>query len=165
MTKPLLFKSLVDILYFLHVIGLLGILIIIPLGVVNINQVNMDVKDWSSLSFSIAIISVSAYIIFLRGLYFLRKMAGFLVSNKYFSELIIKRLKKSGVHFSLAGILSLVIIFLAWIGKLYDGKLELIYDLNLMIPLFLMIIGLFFIIQSEALLVAKNFKEENELTV
>jgi hypothetical protein len=28
-----------------------------------------------------------------------------------------------------------------------------------------MIIGLFFMIQSEALLVAKNFKEENELTV
>jgi hypothetical protein len=34
-----------------------------------------------------------------------------------------------------------------------------------MVPLFLMIIGLFFMIQSEALLVAKNFKEENELTV
>ena len=92
-------------------------------------------------------------------------MARHLLANKYFSKQTIKNLKISGTHFSLAGILSLVIIFLAWIGKLYDGKLELIYDLNLMIPLFLLIIGLFFIIQSEALLVAKNFKEENELTV
>jgi hypothetical protein len=41
----------------------------------------------------------------------------------------------------------------------------LIYDNNLLIPLFLSIIGMFFIIQSNALNLAKGIKEENELTV
>lgn len=45
MKKSILFKSLVDILFYLHVIGLLGMLVIIPFGVVNINQVNMKVED------------------------------------------------------------------------------------------------------------------------
>ena len=58
----------------------------------------------------------------------------------------------------------MVIMILGWIGKLREGLFEFVYDINLMVPLFLMIIGLFFMIQSEALLVAKNFKEENELT-
>ena len=78
---------------------------------------------------------------------------------------IIKCLKISGTHFLLAGVMFVVIMILGWIGKLREGLFEFVYDINLMVPLFLMIIGLFFMIQSEALLVAKNFKEENELTV
>jgi len=165
MKKSILFKSFVDILFYLHVIGLFGMLIIIPFGSVNINQVIMKVEDWTLLTVVIAIVSLTIYVVFLRGLYYLRKMARFLVSNKYFSERIIKNLRKSGIHFLCTGILSFLLMILFWIAKLYDGKLELTYDLDFMIPLFLMIIGLFFIIQSETLLLAKNFKEENELTV
>ena len=165
MKKTILFKTLVDILYFLHFIGLLGIILILPFGIVNINQANISVEEWSFFNWIIVIISLTTYIIFLRGLYYLRKMARFLLSNKYFSDLIINNLKKSGTHFLLTGILSLFLIILLWISKLYDGKLELVYDINFMIPLFLMIIGMFFIIQSKTLLLAKNIKEENELTV
>jgi len=92
-------------------------------------------------------------------------MARHLLTHKYFSKQIIRSLKISGTHFLLAGVMFMVIMILGWIGKLSEGLLEFVYDVNLMVPLFLMIIGLFFIIQSEALLVAKNFKEENELTV
>ena len=165
MKKTILFKTLVDILYFLHFIGLLGIILILPFGIVNINQANISVEDWSFFNWIIVIISLTTYIIFLGGLYYLRKMARFLLSNKHFSNLIISNLKKSGTHFLLTGVLSLFLIILLWINKLYDGKLELVYDINFMIPLFLMIIGMFFIIQSKTLLLAKNIKEENELTV
>ena len=92
-------------------------------------------------------------------------MARHLLIHKYFSKQIIKCLKISGTHFLLAGVMFVVIMILGWIGKLREGLFEFVYDINLMVPLFLMIIGLFFMIQSEALLVAKNFKEENELTV
>jgi len=148
MKKTILFKTLIDILYFLHLIGLLGMIFILPFGIVNINQVNMNVEDWSLFFWIIAIVSFSTYIIFLRGLYYLRKMTRFLLSKKYFSELIISNLKKSGTHFLLTGILSLFVIILLWISKLYEGKLELVYDINLMIPLFLMIIGMFFRLSS-----------------
>ena len=142
-----------------------SLILILPFGIVNINQANISVEEWSFFNWIIVIVSLTTYIIFLIGLYYLRKMARFLLSNKYFSDLIINNLKKSGTHFLLTGILSLFLIILLWISKLYDGKLELVYDINFMIPLFLMIIGMFFIIQSKTLLLAKSIKEENELTV
>lgn len=165
MKKSILFKTLVDILYILHFIGLIGIIFIIPFGVVNINQVNINVEDWSLFYWLITIISLITYIIFLRGLYYLRKMARFLLSNKYFTGNIIRNLKKSGNHFLLTGIISFTLYTVLWLNKLYGGKFELIYDANLFIPLFLTIIGMFFIIQSNTLDLAKNIKEENELTV
>jgi hypothetical protein len=165
MKKAILFKTLVDILYILHFIGLIGIIFIIPFGTVNINQINMSVEDWSLFYWSIFIVSLFAYIIFLRGLYFLRKMAKFLLTNKYFSDDTIVNLKKSGNNFLYTGIISFALIVVLWISKLTGGKFELIYDNNLLIPLFLSIIGMFFIIQSNALNLAKGIKEENELTV
>jgi hypothetical protein len=103
--------------------------------------------------------------VFLRGLYFLRKMARFLLSSKYFSDNIIRNLKKSGNHFLLTSLISFALIFAQWIGKMVDGKIELAYDQELLVPLFLAIIGIFFIIQSSTLDLAKSLKEENELTV
>ena len=165
MKKSFLFKSLVDYLYFLNIGGFLLLLIFIPFGLVESIQINGSDEDWSVLVVSISCISVLTYIVFLRGVYYLRKMARHLLTNKYFSKQIIKSLKTSGTHFLLAGIMFIIIMILGWIGKLSEGHFELVYDVNLMIPLFLMIIGLFFIIQSETLLLPKNFKEENELTV
>jgi hypothetical protein len=165
MKKALLFKTLVDILYVLHFIGLFGIIFTIPFGTVNINQVKVNVEDWSLFYWSIFIVCLIAYIIFLRGIYFLRKMARFLLTNKYFSDSTINNLKNSGNNFLYTGIISFALIVASWIGKLTGGKLELIYDSNLLIPLFLSIIGIFFIIQSNALNLAKEIKEENELTV
>ena len=165
MKKSFLFKSLVDYLYILNVGGFLLLLITISFGFVEINEIKGSDEDWSVLAISISGVSALTCIVFLRGVYYLRKIARHLLTNKYFSKQIIKYLKISGTHFLLAGVMFVVIMILGWIGKLREGLFEFVYDINLMVPLFLMIIGLFFMIQSEALLVAKNFKEENELTV
>ena len=165
MKKSFLFKSLVDYLYILNVGGFLLLLITISFGFVEINEIKGSDEDWSVLAISISCVSVLTCIVFLKGVYYLRKMARHLLTNKYFSKQIIKYLKISGTHFLLAGVMFVVIMILRWIGKLRVGLFEFVYDTNLMVPLFLMIIGLFFMIQSEALLVAKNFKEENDLTV
>ena len=165
MKKSFLFKSLVDYLYILNVGGFLLLLITISFGFVEINEIKGSDEDWSVLAISISCVSALTCIVFLRGVYYLRKIARHLLTNKYFSKQIIKYLKISGTHFLLAGVMFVVIMILRWIGKLRVGLFEFVYDINLMVPLFLMIIGLFFMIQSEALLVAKNFKEENDLTV
>ena len=165
MKKTILFKTLVDILYFLHFIGLIGIFFILPFGIVNTNQVNMDVEEPTLFFWIIALISLATYIIFLRGLFYLRKMAKSLLSKNFFSELIIRNSKNSGIHFLLTGILSIIVVILLWFNTLFNGKLELQYNFTIMFPLFLMIIGVFLIIQSKTLFLAKNLKEENELTV
>ena len=165
MKKSFLFKSLVDYLYILNVGGFLLLLTTISFGFVEINVIKGGDEHWSLLAILISCVSVLTCIVFLRGVYYLRKMARHLLTNKYFSKQIIKYLKISGTHFLLAGVMFVVIMILRCIGKLRAGLFEFVYDTNLMVPLFLMIIGLFFMIQSEALLVAKNFKEENDLTV
>ena len=165
MTKAILFKTLVDILYFLHFIGLIGLIFILPFGIVEINQVDVKVEGWTMFTWLVAIFSLIAYLIFLRGLYFLRKMARFLLSKNYFSDKLIKNLKRSGTHFILTGVIAITLLLILWFNRLYGGTLELSYDANLIVPLFLMIIGMFFIIQSNALVLAKNINEENKLTV
>lgn len=163
MKKTVLFKNLVDILYILHFIGLIGILFILPFANININEV--DIQDWNLFHWLIILLSLITYIIFLRGLYFLRRIAKFLLLNHYFSENVIEHLKKSGNYFLLTGILSFVILLGLGISKLSINKLYLVYNSDIIIPLFLTIIGLFFIIQSHTLRLAKEFKEENELTI
>lgn len=91
----------------------------------------MSVEDWSLFYWSIFIVSLFAYIIFLRGLYFLRKMARFLLTNKYFSDNTIENLKKSGNNFLYTGIISFALIVVLWISKLTGGKFELIIHIKI----------------------------------
>ena len=165
MKKAILFKTLVDVLYIFHFIGLIGIIPILTFGTVKINQANTNVEDWNIIYWLLFIASIFTYIIFLRGLYFLRKMARFLLTKRYFSDKTVQNLKNSGKHFLYTGILYSIIIVFLWINKLRNGKFEITYNDNILIPFFLCIVGMFFIIQSNALGLAKDIKEENELTV
>jgi len=165
MKKTILFKTLVDLLYIFHFIGLIGIVLILPFGTISINQAVIDIEDWNLFYWLIFSVSLGTYIVFLRGLYFLRKMSRALLSNKYFSESIITNLKRSGNHFLIAGVFSLSLSISIEIRKFFEDKFELIYDNNLLIGLFLTMIGLFFIIQSNTLTLLKVNNEENKLTV
>src|SRR5690554_1855699 len=99
MKSIFLLKTLIDILYVLHFLGLIGVLFLLPLGVVTIGNASVKFDDWGVFYWVIVIVSFIAYVILLRGLYYLRNMARFLLSNKYFSKEISRNLKKSGVHF------------------------------------------------------------------
>jgi len=165
MKKTILFKKLIDTLYILYFILLIGIILMISFGSgkSTINQVNIE--DWGFVLWFIGIVAFIANIIFLRGLYYLRKMTKFLLSKKYFSDMIIMNLKKSGNHFFVSGIIFFVLYIITWLNKLYEDKSVINFNNNLLIPLFLIIIGVFFIIQSNTLNLAKHIKKENELTI
>jgi len=167
MKKAFLFKSLIDILFFLHAFALPGFLVLLPLGASSgyYSEIHFDVENWSFLFWSLLVISLIIYIVFLRGLYFLRIVARFLMSKKYFTDKFILNIKKTGVHFLTAGVLYFILLSGIWINKIIGGKFEINYNTNTVFPLFIIVIGLFFIIQSKTLLLAKSFKDENELTV
>jgi len=167
MKKINLFKTLLDILVFIFLIVTITVVIfIIRVGGVSISHINMiGIESWNFFYWFIAIVSLMTYIIFLRGLYFLRKTAK-IVTNQYFSNKNISNSKKAGTHFLLAGTLYFFIIEILWINTMIDlGQFEIGTDFDIIAPLTLMIIGVFFIIQSKNILLAKSFKEENELTV
>ena len=125
----------------------------------------MKIEDLNVFYWLLATFSLIAYIIFLRGLYYLRIVARFLLSNEYFSGKTITNLKNSGNHFLITGIISFGLLAAFSLNTLTDGSLNINYDANFMIPFFLAIIGMFFIIQANTLALARKIKEENELTI
>ena len=165
MKNTVLFKTLIDILFYLHAFALPGLIVLVPLGAADISKINFNIESWSLLYWCLLIVSLIVFIAFLRGLYFLRIVARFLLSKKYFTDRFILNIKKSGIHFLIAGVLDFTLLIGVWIFNLYNGKVEFEFSMSTITPLFITIIGLFFIIQSKTFMLAKGFKEENELTV
>lgn len=153
-----LFKSLIEILFFLHVLGLFAIVLWFPLGIFDgANTEQLHLWEWIILTAYCII-----YLIFLRGLFFLRMTARKLLQNKIFTKYVAYSTQISGYHFIIAGILLLLI-------KLSENFLQLNFE-SLpksfsIIPVFLIMVGLFFVIQSEILLKAIDIKDENDMTV
>ena len=65
MKKSILFKSLVDYLYFLNIGGFFLLLITIPFGLIEINEINGNGERWSVLAISISCICILTCIVFL----------------------------------------------------------------------------------------------------
>ena len=164
MKRNILFKTLVDILFVAQVIGFIGILFFIPSGVMKINMMDLPLAEWTWISWIILFLSLMGYIVFVIGLFHLRKVARQLLSKRYFDITVVNHLRKSGSCFILAGILSFVVFIILWSVKISVQKVS-IYDTDFMISLFVMTIGLFFIIQSEVIKNAKNFKDDSDLTI
>jgi len=165
MKRNILFKTLIDTLFFLQCFGLLGAIFILPNNIGTISQANILLENWNVTHWVIFILSTIGYLLFLIGIYFLRKMAKNYLSNKPFSINIIQYLKKSGQYFILYGMVTIVIIIIQFLEKLFNSSMQFSYDLSVQMSVLSLIIGLFFTLQSNTLINAKKLKEENDLTV
>lgn len=143
MKKSILLRLLINTLIIFSIIGLLGLVISIPIKKCIMSPINICIADWNLFYWFIAIIGLTAYLFFLKSLYHLRKIAKQL-ANESFSN-ITNHLKKSGTSFCVTGIIySLIIIFL-WVYLANEtGEISIGYDMDLIPPLFLIIIGVFF---------------------
>ena len=164
MIRNIVFKTLIDILFIFQGFGILGAFLTMPFGVTKINQINLDVKEWSVTHWSLLALSLTAFIAFIIGIFFLRKVGRYLLSNQYFAIEVIKNLKKSGRFFIYTGIISLFVFIISLIVKVKSGN-NLIYNTDMVLPIFIMVVGLFFVIQSEALMISKHAKEDSDLTI
>jgi hypothetical protein len=164
MARNIIFKTLIDILFIFQGFGILGAFLIMPFGVTKINQINLDVSEWSMIYWSLLVLSLIAFIGFILGVFFLRKVGRYLLSNQYFAIEIINNLKSSGRFFIYSGVISFSVLVISWIIKFNYGNV-LLYNTDIVLPIFITIVGLFFIIQSDVLLVSKNAKEYNDLTI
>lgn len=166
MKNKFLFKTLIDVLYFTFLLAFVAALITIPMGVIlSEKPISAIYDNWNIISSIVSWLNFASYLLFLRALYFLRKVAHLILQNQLFDSEMAQKVKTSGNHFLYTGMLHFVTLAFVFIGKLTEGKLFISYDINLLLPFFLVIIGLFFVIQSEAISLAKSYKEENDLTV
>lgn len=158
MKNSILFKSLIDILFFLHVLGLFAIIFQIPINIIGVaNRDPLKLMEWVML-----IINGIIYIIFLRGLFFLRKIAREFLRNKLFTNSVINSMKISGNQFAYAGLMLLLLLISK---RIFDLNFEFIPDTISITPIFLIAVGLFFTIQSKVLQGAVIIKDENNLTI
>lgn len=164
MIRNILFKTLVDILFIFQAIGVIALFFVVPFGKSRISIMDIPEGEMTWIYWLVLLISLIGYVLFVMGLYHLRKMARHLLSKKYFDLVVVNHLKKSGNYFVATGIFAFVTFLSWWLVNLTVGNVSF-YDSDVMISLFMIMIGLFFIIQSEVILNAKNFKEDSELTI
>jgi len=105
------------------------------------------------------------FLLFFAGFFQLRKFASQLLKKKPFSSEVIKSTKKVGQFFTAAGLGSFVFV---GINALLtnEGKISITFGIsNFSMLLFLLIVGVLFLLLSDAFARALKLKEENDLTV
>ncbi|GGG93892.1 hypothetical protein GCM10011416_08930 [Polaribacter pacificus] len=117
-------------------------------------------SNWSTkVLFLVVIIS---QILFTIGFYHLKTVTRLFISNKTFSLASITHLKKAGNLFTFIGLLILLLRAFNWI---FDTSIVSIWNGIDMLYLFILFIGLFFILISKVLIEARQLKQENDLTI
>ena len=167
MKKINILKTIVDLLWIfsmpvvLIIIGVSFTTFFVDLSDLNIelNTINMNQNDlFSKILF---VISSLNYLLLIVALYFFRKVLTNFVRVRIFEEVVISSFKKIGNLLTFSGFISLIISI---IGKIYfEQKVSLEFGLNQ--HLVLICLGLFFLVLSEIFKIAKNTKQENDLTI
>jgi hypothetical protein len=167
MKKINFLKAIVDWLWIMSVVTapiiiiFCGYLIISEesLGMpIKLNGLEINVMEFNTKILFLMTLMASGLIIY--SLYLFKRVMFFFQSKNIFDSLVIKNLNKIGINLTLSSLLFGIPSFIInVINK--DVKLEL--GLNPFILLFAL--GLFFMVLSEVFEIAKNMKEDNELTV
>ncbi|WP_203294514.1 hypothetical protein [Luteirhabdus pelagi] len=149
MKKNILLKNLIDLFFIIHAIGIIGFIFILPFGVFSTNTVEVPVAGIENIQnlptvYWIGIAtSLLSYLVFLWGLFALKKTGNALLHENFFRDEIIHPLRKCGNRFVFAGGLLAASYGLFWVANMLEGNIKLTYGTNIMIPLLLLIVGLF----------------------
>ena len=167
MKKINILKAIVDLLWIfsmpvvLIIIGVSFTTFFVDLSDLNIELDTININQNDLFSKILFVISSLNYLLLIVALYFFRKVLTNFVRVRVFEEVVISSFKKIGNLLTFSGFISLIISI---IGKIYfEQKVSLEFGLNQ--HLVLICLGLFFLVLSEIFKIAKNAKQENDLTI
>ena len=167
MKKINILKTIVDLLWIfsmpvvLIIIGVSFTTFFVDLSDLNIELDTININQNDLFSKILFVVSSLNYLLLIVALYFFRKVLTNFVSIRVFEEAVISSFKKIGNLLTFSGFISLIISI---IGKIYfEQKVSLEFGLNQ--HLVLICLGLFFLVLSEIFKIAKNAKQENDLTI
>ena len=162
-----LLKKLINIYYYLLLIGFVGIVIFMPILFKNGKVNNLNILEGYNASdismtqlITFLLVPAIIFVLFIRAVYLLKETLKDLAQGDYFSELVINNFKNIGKLILICGISYWVYEFVLRLLLLSDVKLGLNY--SLITPI---IIGLFFMFLSEVFAKARKTEEENNLTI
>jgi len=165
MKQGFLYKTSLDILFIVLSAGGIGLFINIPFGISLIKMEQSFAQDWEILSWAYLLIKVVSWLLFLFGVYQLKKGARPLLNNHFFSEKVYKKLTRAGIFFIWSSVINFVGVALYLFQVYARQSYTYTQEENLLFPLFTLTIGIFFRIQSNALKMASGLKSENDLTI
>jgi hypothetical protein len=167
MKKINILKTIVDLLWIfsmpvvLIIIGVSFATFFVDLSDLNIELNTININQNDPFSKILFIVSSLNYLLLIVALYFFRKVLTNFVRARVFEEVVISSFKKTGNLLTFSGFISLI---LSIIGKIYfEQKVSLEFGLNQ--HLVIICLGLFFLVLSEIFKIAKNAKQENDLTI
>jgi len=171
MTLNKLFKLLIDLAFYLMIPivvffpgTILYILIFPEQTVINVN-IPFMVNGFGFKALLFMTLFFALFLLFFAGFYQLRKFASQLLKGKLFSKDVVVCTRKAGQFFTTCALGSLLFV---GIGSLLtsEEKFGITFGTsNFNLLLFLLIVGVLFLLLSDAFARALALKEENDLTV
>ncbi len=169
MKKAKLLKDVLDVFLLLGAFVCFVLLIASPFNLLELKLAGNRYGNLGNVPWYVwgeVLVSMIAYLYFLRGILFLRKASRFMNSKSFFKNELHNYLKKAGVAFlSCSGLLLLTSI-LSWLFfTIYRSITSLGMSEETIFIFVLGIFGLFLMIQSDFIKRAMQLKEENDLTI
>lgn len=170
MKPPIILKTILDICFFLLLLGLLSPLLATLISLVLDTPLPLEINDrveetfslWTVLLF-IADFLVSALSVYV--IYLIRKLVRSFFSNRFFTRLQVSMFKLIGQLIIASTLAKLLINIFSILVLEGEGRMNISVESTLDNLLFILAIGLFFIYLGKLFENARSLKEENELTV
>lgn len=170
MRKIYILRAILEFMLYFLLLGGVALLIITPFILTDSDwDIPIKINGVVSSSFDSVyskiglIVSVLSYFLFVYAIYLLKKTVTLFIKGKIFDNKVISNLSSIGKIFI---IVTLIINTVEFIFKVATTqKATLMINSGFDSFLFVISIGLFFIIISEVFKIAKNMKDENELTI
>jgi len=167
MRKLNILKAITDLLWILSmplvlvIIGFSIAIFFVDFSDLNIKINSINFNNDTLLSKTLLAIYALNYLLIIAALYFFRNVLNHFVRVKIFEDKVIESFKKTGNLLSISGIISLTISMIS--RSYFHQKVTLEFGLNQ--HLVIICLGLFFLVLSEIFKIAKNQKQENDLTI
>ena len=169
MRKLNILKACIDLAFYLSCLTVLAFLLFIPFVVfgqmdgipINIQGRELIVDNWQAKVVLVFALLSSLFFVF--GIYLLRKTIGFFIKKDLFNVEVIRNFNLIGICVVTSTLLMIIPSFLytAFHRTKFGFKIDAGFDS----PLLVISLGLFFMVLSEVFKIAKNLKEENDLTL
>lgn len=169
---PILLKTILDILYILLIISIIGSFLVFILNVIFSEKIPFSVKinEYEIEEFSTSIIlgiSLEFIVsgIFIYIIYLLRKVVRSFFKRKLFTPLQITGLKLIGQLIIIGGLAEMVLAFVMKLTIENKAAVGIHIDSSFDSLWFQLALGLFFILLSKSFSYAGKLQDENNLTV
>lgn len=167
MKKLQILENIVNFIWFMSMIGIIGIITYVVTYLydpkIELSYKMAEINNFKNTEYPTLILFLksASMLLYIYCVYLLRKIIKFFKKHEIFNIEVIKAFNLIGILIITAAIISSVSIYIY--EKTFIGSPKTI-NLGLS-PFIASVIGLLFMVISEVFKIAKNIKEENELTI